>query len=202
MPTAKQLFKLPAEWKGATETLERLLPPTLPEVAFVGRSNVGKSSLLNAILKRKQLARTSKTPGCTQALHFYQIGEHVRIIDVPGYGYAKASRKEVSGWTQLIKDYIYGRTVLKRVFLLVDGRHGLKDTDREMMTFLDNAAVNYQIILTKIDKQSQKGLNKIKQDIEALADAHAALHPDILALSSHKATGLDDLRLVIANLVG
>jgi len=195
---ANALFKMPCEFKLGVAKIEQLPAPFLPELTFAGRSNVGKSSLLNALTKRKSLARTSKTPGCTRQLNFFLLGEKIHLVDIPGYGFAKASKKEVGGWNELINDYLLGRPNLKQVFLLIDARRGVKDNDIEIMKLLDLDAVSYQIILTKIDKQSQTGIKEIEEYIESLGEKHPALHPEILQTSSVEGTGIDSVRTRIA----
>ena len=142
-----------------------------PEIAFAGRSNVGKSSLINALTGRTSLARVSVTPGRTRELNFFTLGkdEALYLVDMPGYGYAKASKAQVKGWTRLIRDYLQGRRELKRVFLLIDARHGLKDNDRETMTLMDEAAVSYQAVLTKADKPKAAELAKIIEQVASRA---------------------------------
>lgn len=186
----------------AGSTHEGALPaPGLTEIAFAGRSNVGKSSLVNALTDRKTLARTSHTPGRTQQLNFFNLGDRVMLVDLPGYGYAQVSKKKVSSWTGLIFNYLRGRVNLKRVYVLIDSRHGFKSTDLEMMTELDKAAVSYQIVLTKIDKTTGAGLAEIQEAIVKTIKKHPACHPSILTTSSHKAQGIEDLRLAICEFV-
>lgn len=171
------------------------LPPAdLGEFAFAGRSNVGKSSLLNALMNRKGLARTSNTPGRTQEVNFFDIGGQFRFVDLPGYGYARASRTKVDAWTDLIFEYLRGRPNLLRVFVLIDSRHGLKPVDEEGMSLLDEAAVSYQIILTKIDKIKESALPYRINDVQEGLAKHPAAHPNILATSSEKRDGIDDVR--------
>lgn len=170
----------------------------LPEVAFAGASNVGKSSLVNAITGRKTLARTSSNPGHTKQLNFFKIKESLVLVDLPGYGYAKVSKDIVKGWTALAKDYFRGRHNLKRVYLLIDSRHGLKKGDTEIMDFMDEMAVSYQIILTKIDKTKKSDVEKIISAIKASAKSHTALHPEVIATSSENNTGIAGLRAEIA----
>ncbi|MFC3301560.1 ribosome biogenesis GTP-binding protein YihA/YsxC [Parvularcula lutaonensis] len=171
------------------------LPPAdLGEFAFAGRSNVGKSSLLNALMNRKGLARTSNTPGRTQEVNFFDIGGEFRLVDLPGYGYARASRSKVDAWTQLIFDYLRGRPNLLRVFVLIDSRHGIKPVDEEGMALLDEAAVSYQIVLTKLDKiKETKAAFRINEVTEQLAKRPAA-HPRVLATSSEKGIGIKEVR--------
>ena len=197
---ARKLFAGPAEFMLGVTTIAALPPPDLPEVAFAGRSNVGKSSLLNALVGRKALARTSNTPGRTRELNFFQLGDTMRLVDLPGYGYAKASRSEVQSWTGLTLDYLRGRAPLRRACVLIDSRHGLKPVDAETMDTLDEAAVPYQVILTKTDKIKPTAAEATRR---AVADAIAkrpAAHPDVLLTSSQKSEGLAELRTALAGL--
>ena len=187
------------------------LPPEgPPEVAFAGRSNVGKSSLINALTGKKGLARTSNTPGRTQELNFF-VPEGfsgamddlppLAVVDMPGYGYAQAPKETVDRWTELVFDYLRGRTTLKRVFVLIDARHGIKKNDEEVLDLLDKAAVSYQIVLTKIDKIKPPAVERLlRQTFERIARRPAAF-PDIVATSSEKGRGIDDLRAAIAEAV-
>ena len=197
---ARRLFAGPAEFMLGVTSMEALPPPDLPEVAFAGRSNVGKSSLLNALVGRKALARTSNTPGRTRELNFFQLGETLRLVDLPGYGYARASRTDVDAWTGLTLAYLKGRAPLRRACVLIDARHGLKPVDAETMDTLDVAAVPYQIVLTKADKVKESALHAVRaRTAEAIAKRPAA-HPDVLATSSEKRTGIDALREELAAL--
>lgn len=174
--------------------LDQLPAPDVPEVAFAGRSNVGKSSLLNGIVAQKNLARASHTPGRTQFLNFFQLGSQLRLVDLPGYGYAEAPKKLIAAWNQLFKFYLKGRVNLKRVYVLIDSRHGVKASDLEMMKMLDETAVSYQLVLTKIDKISDERLVECYHQLKTLAGEHTALHPYILATSSFRHEGLEELR--------
>jgi len=178
-----------------TVTAVRDLPTkNLPEIAFVGRSNVGKSSLLNALCGRVRLARMSHTPGRTQALNFFNLDNLCYLVDLPGYGYAKVARSKALAWGETVEAYLYDRPMLMRVFVLVDSRHGLKPLDEWMMSLLDKAAQSYQIILTKTDKISKSHLIEIKEQISRNLEGHAAAYPEILATSSRDKKGIDDLR--------
>lgn len=179
---------------------EQLPAPGLPEVAFAGRSNVGKSSLVNALTGRKTLARTSNTPGRTRQLNFFDLGGRLMLVDLPGYGYAKAPRKEAQAWTRLTRDYLKGRANLRRVCLLIDGRHGLKEPDREIMKELDEAAVSYQVVLTKCDKVKAGELEQRLAALAAELAKHVAAHPEIQATSALKGMGIDALRAGLAEL--
>lgn len=178
------VFKL-----GCTE-VSQLPEADLPEIAFVGRSNVGKSSLINALTGRQSLARTSHTPGRTQELNFFQLGEELFLVDLPGYGYAKAPKTKVLSWQNLIKDYLRGRPQLKRVFVLIDARHGIKPLDREIFTLLDKAAVSYQIVLTKLDKLPKEERQKRITETAKSLEKYTAAHPIVCPTSSHKKEGL------------
>lgn len=196
------LFAKP--WDFVTSTAEiAQLPPTGPmEIAFAGRSNVGKSSLINALTGRKGLARTSSTPGRTQMLNFFATPEaEIAITDMPGYGYAEAPKGMVDAWTELVFAYLKGRPSLARVFLLVDARHGLKKNDEEAMTTLDKSAVNYQIVLTKADKIKPPALARLMDETAKRISRRPAAHPVILATSSEKGRGIPELKAEITRLV-
>jgi GTP-binding protein len=190
----------------------KFLPPEGPlEVAFAGRSNVGKSSLINALVGHKGLARTSNTPGRTQELNYFvpegYSGEDgdlppMALVDMPGYGYAKAPKEHVDAWTKLVFDYLRGRATLKRVYVLIDSRHGVKKNDEEVLTLLDKAAVSYQIVLTKTDKIKEPAVPKLLAETAEKIRKRPAAYPGIIATSSEKSEGLDDLRLAIAQTIG
>ncbi len=171
------------------------------EIAFAGRSNVGKSSLINALTNHKDLARTSNTPGRTQQLNFFDLGGRLTIADLPGYGYARAPWETVRQWTDLVGDYLQGRPQLRRACLLVDARHGLKDSDREVMKMLDDSAVSYQVVLTKCDKIKAAELDRRMQSVGEELKTHVAAHPRLIATSSAKGQGLEQLRAALAALV-
>ena len=174
--------------------LEGLPPTILPEVAFAGRSNVGKSSLVNALTGRKTLVKVSNTPGRTKEINFFNLADELMLVDLPGYGYAKAARKEVNKWNRLVNAYLAGRPNLYRVFVLIDSRHGLKETDYEIMKMLDKSAVSYQIVLTKTDKIKPSEIAKVKEKTLLVIKKHPAAHPEILITSSEKKDGIDILR--------
>ena len=180
---------------------ERQLPDTdLPEIAFAGRSNVGKSSLVNALTGRKTLARTSNTPGRTRQINLFDLGGRVILVDLPGYGYARAAKTDVRRWTDLVRRYLKGRPQLRRVCLLIDARHGLKDNDRAVMGELDEAAVSYQGILTKTDKLSPPDLVAARRTVEAELARHPAAHPSSPATSAITGLGIAELRAALAAL--
>jgi GTP-binding protein len=196
------LFSRPWRFVRGVPSLEFLPEADRPEIAFAGRSNVGKSSLLNALVRQRGLARTSNTPGRTQELNFFAPADvRLYLVDMPGYGFAKAPMDKVTAWTRLVKDYLKGRPTLKRVFLLIDARHGLKPLDCEIMTLLDEAAVSYQVVLTKVDKiNSLAHAAAVAATSNALA-ARAAAFPDVLATSAARDRGMGLLRVAIAQLL-
>jgi GTP-binding protein len=202
-PLHPKLFSGPISFLKSAPQLQFLPDPSVPEIAFAGRSNVGKSSLINALTNRNGLARTSNTPGRTQELNFFDVGEPLvfRICDMPGYGYAKAPPKVVQKWRFLINDYLRGRAVLKRTFVLIDSRHGIKPVDEEVMEMLDKAAVSYRVVLTKVDKVKQEALDATAEQVAAIAKKHPAAHPDLLLTSSEKKQGIDELRLAVLEAV-
>ena len=196
---ARKIFAGPIAFLKSAPRLEHLPNPVVPEVAFAGRSNVGKSSLLNALANRNGLARTSNTPGRTQELNFFDVGEplQIRLVDMPGYGFAEAPKDLVKRWRHLVNDYLRGRAALKRALVLVDSRHGLKDVDREMMTMLDDAAVSYHLVLTKGDKVKPTELAKTLEQTQAEARKHPAAHPTIFTTSSETGSGIAELRTAV-----
>lgn len=196
---ARKLFSGPVTFLKSAPALKFLPDPDVPEVAFCGRSNVGKSSLLNALTGRKSIARTSVTPGRTQELNFFDVGEPLlfRLVDMPGYGFAKAPPAVVETWRRLVRDFLRGRPVLKRTLLLIDARHGIKPVDTEMMRMLDEAAVSYRIVLTKADKVKASELAAVLARTEAQARKHTAAFPQVHATSSEKGMGIAELRATV-----
>ena len=196
---ARRLFAGPVAFLKSAPELKFLPDPAVPEVAFAGRSNVGKSSLLNRLTNRKALARTSNTPGRTQELNFFDVGEplRLRLVDMPGYGFAKAPKDVAKRWRFLVNDYLRGRQALKRTLVLIDARHGIKDVDREIMKMLDDAAVSYRIVLTKADKIKPTELEAVAAATAAEAAKRPAAHPEIIATSSETGLGMDRLRSAV-----
>ncbi|MDN3646546.1 ribosome biogenesis GTP-binding protein YihA/YsxC [Pontixanthobacter aestiaquae] len=196
---ASRLFSGRVDFLLSAPQLKFLPEPTVPEIAFCGRSNVGKSSLLNAITGRKAIARASVTPGRTQELNIFEVGDPTlfRLVDMPGYGFAKAPLKVVEQWKKLIKTYLRGRQVLNRTLMLVDARHGLKDVDREMMTMLDEAAVSYRVVLTKADKIKASALDAVTAKVAEEAAKHVAAFPEMHVTSSEKGMGIEALRAAV-----
>lgn len=192
------LFCQECRFMAGVAAMPQLPAFTLPEIAFAGRSNVGKSSLINALTGRKTLARTSNTPGRTRQLNFFDLGQRLMLVDLPGYGYAKAPKTEIKRWTALTGDYLRGRPTLRRVCLLIDARRGVQDMDRSIMRNLDAAAVSYQIVLTKLDKVSASEETAVTAAIGGLQPKHVALHPTVRATSAEKDQGLAELRAEIA----
>lgn len=194
------LFARPWRFLAGVASVDRLPPPDGIEVAFAGRSNVGKSSLINALTGQKALAKTSNTPGRTRQLNLVEAGAGLTIVDMPGYGYARASKKEVAAWTRVVFDYLRGRPNLRRVYLLVDARHGLKTNDGAALDLLDEAAVSYQIVLTKADKPTPDALERTVAETAAAIARRPAARPDVIVTSARTGVGLAELRGEIAAL--
>ena len=200
LEVGRLLFAQTCDFVMGVRTEVDLPPVELPEVAFAGRSNVGKSSLLNALTNRRTLARTSNTPGRTREVNFFRLGGRLMLVDLPGYGYARAGKEEIARWNELIGDYLRGRGNLLRVYLLIDARRGIGAPDRKVMELLDKAAVVYQVVLTKIDKVKPGPLGKVQAATEAELKRHGAAYPEILATSSKNKIGLEILRATVATL--
>lgn len=201
---ARRIFAGPIQFLLSAPQLKFLPEPIVEEVAFAGRSNVGKSSLINALTGRNSLARTSNTPGRTQELNFFDIGTPLRfrLVDMPGYGYAKAPKDVARQWRHLVNDYLRGRAVLKRTHVLVDSRHGLKEVDTALLDMLDEAAVSYRIVLTKTDKVKASELAAVTEQTAQAIRKRPAAHPDIIATSSEKGMGIPQLRAAVIDALG
>lgn len=193
------LFAAEARFIAGASGPSALPPEGLPEIAFVGRSNVGKSSLVNALTGRRTLARISNTPGRTRQINFFNLGGRLMLVDLPGYGYAEASKSAVKSWTSLVRHYLQTRAVLRRVCLLIDSRHGVKEIDRPLMRMLDDAGVSYQIVLTKADKAGKRELASVPGNIMADLAPHVAAHPEIHLTSALDRRGIAELRETLAN---
>ena len=201
---ARRTFAGPVTFLKSAPTLEFIPEANVPEVAFAGRSNVGKSSLLNALTGRNSLARTSNTPGRTQELNFFDVGQPLafRLVDMPGYGFAKAPKDMVKKWRFLVNDFLRGRQELKRALVLIDARHGIKDVDREIMGMLDKAAVSYRLVLTKADKIKPTELAEVAASTAEEVRKRPAAHPDILETSSETGLGIAELRAAVVEAIG
>lgn len=195
---ARKLFAGPCDFVAGAASLDSMIAISSPEVAFAGRSNVGKSSLVNALTGRRSLARTSSSPGHTRQINFFDLGGRLMLVDLPGYGFAQVSRSMKETWQDLASAYLRGRPTLKRVCLLIDARHGVKEADRETMKNLDAAAVSYQLVLTKADQLKPDRIAPAIAAAEAVARKHGAAHPEVLATSSQTGFGIAELRAEIA----
>ena len=197
----KDFYKNKPVFVGSFPTVMQIPFSNLREIAFIGRSNVGKSSLINAVFNAPGLAKTSSTPGRTQQLNLFNMQDILMIVDLPGYGFAKAPKDVVKNWNENVNTYLKGRSQLRRVFLLIDCRQGIKQVDLDMMKMLDDSAVNYQIVLTKLDKVSMSEAEKVKVDIQNIYKNHPAMHPIVSLSSSEKGIGLDEIRGEIFDLI-
>ena len=200
LAAARKLFAGACDFVWGTGDINSLPPQNLPEIAFVGRSNAGKSSLINALTNRKTLARVSHTPGRTREINFFKLGDRLMLADLPGYGYAKASKTMTAEWQKLIFSYLRGRASLRRVSLLIDARRGVLDLDKEVMGLLDEAAVSFGVVLTKIDKLSPEEIAAVVAATDVEARKHTAAFPEICATSAFRGTGLDPLKVQLAAL--
>ncbi|GAA0586630.1 ribosome biogenesis GTP-binding protein YihA/YsxC [Caenispirillum bisanense] len=200
LEAGRLLFAREATFMLGVAGLAQLPDTDLPEVCFAGRSNVGKSSLINALTGRNTLARTSVTPGRTQELNFFNLADRLILADLPGYGFAQAPKDKVQAWTRLTMAYLRGRPQLRRVLVLVDSRHGLKDVDHDVMKMLDQAAVNYQVVLTKIDKLKKGEAEQRLTQVQGELARHVAAHPEVILTSSEKGIGIPELRATLAAL--
>lgn len=200
LEAGRLLFAQECRFVAGAASREQIPPDSLPEVCFAGRSNVGKSSLINALTSRRTLAKVSHTPGRTRQLNFFALGGRLMLTDLPGYGYAKASKQQVADWTKLVELYLVGRSPLRRALLLIDARHGPKDVDRSVMAMLDKAAVAYQAVLTKADQLRPTELAERTAAVVSELARHPAAHPDVLATSAHTGQGVAELRASLAAL--
>jgi GTP-binding protein len=202
LEAARKLFAAPCTFVAGAASFASLIPASLAEIAFAGRSNVGKSSLVNALTGRRTLARTSSSPGHTRQINFFELGQRLFLVDLPGYGFAQVSRSMKETWADLASAYLRGRPTLKRVCLLIDSRHGVKEADRETMKNLDAAAVSYQLVLTKADTLKPAAVARAVAAAEAVARRHGAAHPEVLATSSQTGLGIAELRAELAAVAG
>lgn len=201
--TGRKLFARPWDFWRGTPNMQHLPPMNGTEIAFAGRSNVGKSSLINALTGRNALARTSHTPGRTQELIFFEGPNNgdFRLVDMPGYGYASAPKAKIASWTKLIYSFLQGRATLARVYVLIDSRHGLKDVDLDVLKSLDRSAVSYQVVLTKADQVKKADLERVKEETQAALRTHPAAYPEILVTSSRDGGGMAELRAAMMRLL-
>ena len=195
------LFSRECAFVAGAAILSALPPVSRPEIAFAGRSNVGKSSLVNALTGRRTLARVSHTPGRTQQLNFFDLGGHLGLVDMPGYGFAAVSKAKIAAWTEMIELYLRGRTTLQRIYLLIDARHGLKEVDREQMASFDRAAASYQLVLTKGDELKEAERPARVAETEAALAKHPAAYPQVILTSSRSGSGVAELRESVARLL-
>ena len=200
LAAGRWLFAQPCQFMAGVADLARLPGADLPEVAFGGRSNVGKSSLINALTGRRQLARISQTPGRTQQINLFELGGRLVLVDLPGYGYAQAPKPAVEAWQRLVRQYLRGRSALLRTCVLIDARHGFKEVDRRFMTMLGDAAVAYQVILTKVDQVPGGELTDLLATLAAELARKPGAHPELIATSARSGAGIDELRAALAAL--
>ena len=201
LEAGRKLFAGPCDFVKGVVAMEGMPPADRQEVCFAGRSNVGKSSLINALTGRKALARASNTPGRTQEINYFALGETGYLVDLPGYGYAEAPLAKVARWQELLKAYLAGRATLARAYLLIDSRHGLKEVDHEYMALLDRAAVVFQVVLTKVDKPKKGALDKVVASLHEGLGKHPAAFPEVLTTSSETGHGIPELRATITSLL-
>lgn len=197
---ARLLFAGPVDFVKGVVHMDGLPPADRPEVCFAGRSNVGKSSLINALTGRKGIARASNTPGRTQEINYFALGEHGYLVDLPGYGFAKAPVAVVAKWQALLKSYLAGRPTLRRAFCLIDSRHGIKPVDHEIMKLLDRSAVPFQVVMTKTDKLGPNALQPVLDQVVEELQKHPAAYPELIVTSSEKGHGIATMRAIIAGL--
>lgn len=201
LEAGRKLFAQTCDFVAGADNAAALPPMTLPEIAFAGRSNVGKSSLVNALTGRKTLARTSHTPGRTQQLNFFALGGQLQLVDMPGYGYAAVGKEKVAAWTKLAQDFLRGRACLLRVYLLIDARHGCKAVDHETMDVLDRAAVSFAVVLTKADEVKAHARDVVRAQVESDLARHPAAYPDVVLTSAADGLGIAELRARIVQLM-
>ena len=194
------LFAGPVDFVKGVVAMEGLPPPDRAEVCFAGRSNVGKSSLINALTGRKNIARASNTPGRTQEINYFNLGAEHYLVDLPGYGFAEAPMAVVAKWQRLLKAYLAGRQTLRRAFVLIDTRHGIKAVDEEILTLLDRSAVTFQVVMTKADKVTAADREKVLTQVRAALQKHPAAYPEIVLTSSEKGDGIESLRAIVAGI--
>jgi GTP-binding protein len=202
LAAGRRLFAQPCQFVAGVADLARLPAAELPEVAFGGRSNVGKSSLINALAGRRQLARTSQTPGRTQQINLFDLGGRLMLVDLPGYGYARAPKPMAEAWQRLVRQYLRGRSALLRTCVLIDARHGFKEVDRRFMSMLGEAAVAYQVVLTKVDQVPAGELPDLLATLSAELERKPGAHPELIATSARTGAGIDRLRAALAALAG